>query len=79
MTYITAATTTTVASGVGILIQVNAALTGTITVQDGGVTKAIITNPTVGLPFKYYGFTGVVTIVTSATCDITVSQLQQIT
>ena len=76
MIYITTGTTTTVADQAnGILIQVNTALTGTITVKDGGVTKGIITNPTVGLQFRYYGFTGAVSLVTSTTCDITVSIL----
>lgn len=76
MIYITTATTTTLPTAPrGLLIQVNTALTGTITVNDGGVAKAVITNPTVGLQFRYYGFTGVVTLVTNATCDISVSIL----
>lgn len=76
MTYITTGTTTTIAdAAAGILIQNNAALTGTITVKDGGTTKAVISNPTVGLQFRYYGFNGAVTIVTSTTCDVTVSVL----
>lgn len=75
MIYITTGTTTTLPQVNGILIQVNAALTGTITINDGGVAKGIITNPTVGLQFRYYGFAGVPTIVTSTTCDITVSIL----
>lgn len=62
----------------GILVQVNAALTGTITVADGGVTKAVITNPGVGNMFKYYGFSGAVTITSSATCDVTVSVLNAV-
>lgn len=77
MVYITTATTTTVADGgYGLLIQVNAALTGTITVTDATVTKAIITNPTVGLQFRYLGFKGAIALVTNATCDITASVLQ---
>ena len=76
MIYITAATTTTVADQAnGIMIQVNAALTGTITVRNAGTTVAVITNPTVGSVFRYYGFTGAVSLVTSATCDITISIL----
>ena len=77
MTYITTAATTTVADrGVGLLIQVNAALTGTITITDGGVTKGIITNPTVGQQYRYYGFAGAIALVTNASCDITASVLQ---
>lgn len=75
MTYITTGATTSVGSPVGILITVNAALTGTITVTDATVTKAIITNPTVGSAFRYHGFGGAVAIVTSTTCDITVSSI----
>ncbi len=79
MIYITTGATTPIAAAAtGILIQVNASLTGTITVTDGGVTKAIITNPTVGLSFRYYGFTGAAAIVTSTTCDITVSILNTV-
>jgi hypothetical protein len=76
MIYITTATTTPVADrGNGILIQNNGALTGTITVKDGDTTKAIITNPAVGNQFRYYGFTGAISLITSASSDITVSIL----
>lgn len=81
MVYITAATTTTVASQAnGLLVQVNAALTGTITLAVGGTTFAVITNPTVGSSYRYSGLStkGAVTAVTSATCDITVSLLNKI-
>jgi len=76
--YITTATTTQVSGPAGkVFIQVNAALTGTITVIDGttGTTAnvAVITNPTVGSQYQYWGFTSGVRIVTSASCDITVS------
>jgi len=76
--YITTATTTQVAGACSkVVITVNAALTGTITVIDGttGTTAnvAIITNPTVGSRFEYTNFTEGVRIVTSATCDITVN------
>ena len=76
-TNITTATTTSVWTGKSkrVLIQVNAALTGTITVNDGtgGTTKATITNPTVGLQLEYWGLQTGVSIITSATCDISVS------
>lgn len=81
-TYITTGTTTQVYTVVGnqllsrVRIQVNAALTGTITVIDGtaGTTAnvAIITNPTVGQTYEYWDFQFGVRIVTSTTCDITV-------
>lgn len=77
--YITTATTTQVATGKAkrVLIQVNTALTGTITVIDGtaGTTAnvAVITNPPVGGRYEYWGFQNGVRIVTSATCDIAVS------
>lgn len=77
--YITTATTTQVTDSpvTKVFIQVNAALTGTITVIDGksGTTAnvAIINNPTVGSTYEYWDFTSGVRIVTSANCDITVS------
>lgn len=79
LSYITTGTTTQVTSVATrrIIIQVNAALTGSITVIDGttGTTAnvAIITNPTVGNNYQYWGFATGVRIVTSTTCDITVS------
>jgi len=73
--YITTGTTTTVSPRpvYSALIQVNAALTGTITVQDGSNTIAVITNPTVGLQFRYWGLQTSLVVVTSTTCDITVN------
>lgn len=52
-------------------IQVNAALTGTLTVKDGSTTIAIITNPAVGNLFEYGPFQGLATVTPSATTDIT--------
>lgn len=59
-------------------IQVNAALTGTITVSDETATAstpvvAVITNPTVGSVYEYWGLQNGLTVVPNATCDITVS------
>ncbi len=76
--YITTATTTQVGGACEeVLVQVNAALTGTITVIDGttGTTAnvAVITNPAVGSQFRYRDFQNGVRIVTNASCDITVS------
>ena len=77
--YITTGATTQVYTGQvkKLKIQVNAALTGTITVIDGtaGTTGnvAIITNPTVGSSFEYWGLQSGCRIVTSTTCDICVS------
>lgn len=74
MTYITAAAPATIGKVYGILIQVNTALVGTITITDDGVTKAVITNPSVQ-QLRYYGFSGSVVITPNATCDVTVSAL----
>lgn len=61
-----------------VLITVNAALTGTITVSDENGTSgtpivAVITNPTVGSQYEYWGFQTGVYVNPSTTCDITVS------
>lgn len=68
-----------------ILIQVNAALTGTITVTVAGSTQygtssatiATITNPTMGATFRYGGLQnqGAVSINPSGSCDISVTKL----
>jgi hypothetical protein len=77
-TYITTATTTQCETGAvpKILVTVNTALTGTITLIDGtsGTTanKGILTNPGVGV-YEYWDFANGVRVVTSATCDITVN------
>jgi hypothetical protein len=79
MVHITAATTNAVGSPRGILIQINLGWTGTITVSDAIGTQAIITNPVLGQQFKYYGFTGAVSVVTTGTTeDCTVSNLTQV-
>lgn len=83
---ITTGTATDIASqAYGILITVNAALTGTIITTTAGSTqygtaadtKGTITNPTVGNSFKYLGLNqaGKVIVTPSTTCDITVSVL----
>jgi len=80
MVYITASGATTVASAAnGLLVQVNAALAGTITLQAGGVTFAIISNPTVGSQYRYGGLSakGAITVNPSATTDITVTLLNK--
>lgn len=84
MKYITASGAVTVVPAVagsayatGLLITVNAALTGTITVADINGTQAIITNPAAGAAYRYYGLEGTVTVNPSATCDITVSVLNK--
>jgi hypothetical protein len=77
--YIVDTTTTQVWTGKArrVIVQVNAALTGTIKVIDntGGTTAnvATITNPGVGNIFEYLGFNTGVRIIASTTCDITVS------
>lgn len=80
MKYITGSGSTTVASSAnGLLIQVNTALTGTITLGAGGSTFAVITNPTVGSQYRYNGLRGqgAITVNPSATTDITVSFLNR--
>ena len=77
--YITDTTETNVATGASrkAIVQVNAALTGSIKVIDGtsGTTAnvATITNPTVGSRYEYWDFTSGVRIIASGACDITVS------
>ena len=60
-----------------VVVQVNAALTGSIKVIDNtsGTTAnvATITNPTVGSSYTYTDFTVGVRIIASGACDITVS------
>lgn len=81
MKYITASGSQTLVSAAdGLLVQVNAALTGTLTLATtNGSTFAIITNPTVGSQFRYNGLRGqgTVTINPSASCDVTVSFLNR--
>lgn len=77
--YITDNTATQVMTGPAFkaVLQVNAALTGSIKVIDNitGTTAnvATITNPAVGDRYEYYDFTSGVRIIASTTCDITVS------
>lgn len=71
-----------------ILIQCNAALTGSLTVTVAGDTNygtssgtiAVITNPTVGSTYQYGGLRtfGATSINVSATCDITVTPLKHL-
>lgn len=76
--HITDNTATNVANGPvkKALIQVNAALTGTITVYDaiGSATTpvvAVITNPTVGSQYQYNTLATGFKVTASTTCDIT--------
>lgn len=88
MVYITTAATYNIGKQSAIFIQVNAALTGTITVAALGDTQygtaaqtiAVITNPTVGSSFRYGGLHtyGQITIVNNATTDSTVTPLARI-
>ena len=70
--YTTSGSKNVAISGRKLTIQVNAALTGTITVGAAGATIAVITNPTVGSRFEYWDLVGQITVNPSATCDITV-------
>lgn len=58
-----------------VLIQVNTALTGTITVTDGSTAVAVITNPVAGNTFEYWTLKNNVTVNPSGVCDITVNVL----
>ena len=72
-------TTATVVLGSAVhkaAVQVNAALTGTITVYDsaGSATApvvAVITNPTVGSRYEFWNLATGFKVVASGTCDIT--------
>lgn len=80
MKYITASGSQTIETAAnGLLVQVNSALTGTLTLAIGGTTFAIVTNPTVGTQYRYNGLRGqgAITINPSATCDVTVSFLNR--
>jgi len=80
MKYITASGSQTIAANAnGLLVQVNTALTGTITLAAGGTTFAVITNPTVGSSYRYNGLRnqGAITVNPSTSCDITVSFLNR--
>lgn len=71
-----------------LLIQVNAALTGTITITAAGSSQygtssstiGTIMNPTVGSQFKYGGLQnqGAISINPSTTCDISVTKLNHV-
>lgn len=77
MIHITTAATYQAGAARGIILQFNTAMTGTATIADANGTQGIITNPTVGQAYKYYGFSGAVTVVTSATTDATISNLER--
>lgn len=77
MNYITTAATTTVGKAYGIRVEINKALTGTLTIADGGTTVAVIAATTGVTGKSYYGFTGVITVVNGSTEDVTVSTLNR--
>lgn len=77
MIHITSAATYQAGTARGIILQFNTGITGTATIADANGTQAIITNATVGQTYKYYGFTGAVTVVTSATTDATISNIER--
>lgn len=80
MKYITSSGSTTVATAAdGLLIQINKTATGTITLQAGGTTFAVIDTPLVGQQFRYNGLRGqgAITVNPSGTTDITVSFLNR--
>lgn len=73
--YITTAATLTLPKVYGVHLEINKATTGTITVTDGGSTVGIVAASTAAGGKDYWGLNGVVTIVNSATEDITVSTI----
>ncbi len=61
-----------------VLITVNAAMTGSITVSDETATAgtpvvAVITNPTVGSTYEYWDMKNGLCVNPSTTCDITIN------
>ena len=61
-----------------VIVQINAALTGSIVLSDETATAgtpliATITNPTVGLQFEYWDLKNGLSVNPSTTCDITVN------
>lgn len=76
MIYITTGATTTLPVTNGIRVNVNASLTGTITIKDAGTIIGVLTNPGI-ISMPYIGFAGIPTIVTSTTCDVTISMLNR--
>lgn len=77
MIYITTAATYTIERAYGIRVEINQPTTGTVTIADGGVTKAIIASSTSAGGKVYYGFTGAITIVNASAENITVSALNR--
>lgn len=77
MIRITSATTTTVGRCYGIRLEIATALTGTVTIADGNGTQAVLPVAAAASGKVYMGFTGSVTIVNTATEEITVSVLQR--
>lgn len=74
MIYISTATTTPITRAYGIHVEINATLTGTVTIQDNGSTVAVIAIGQTSSK-RYFGFTGPISIITSAADNITVSTL----
>lgn len=72
--YITTAATLTLGKVYGVRIEINKALTGTLTIADGATTVGVVAIAGTGSR-EMWGFTGSVTLVNSATEDITVSTI----
>lgn len=75
MKYITTAATNTIGPAYGLRVEINKALTGTVTIADADGTKAVIAASTAASGKVYYGFNGSVTVTNASTEDITVSIL----
>lgn len=87
-THLTVPSLTDIGQARAIFIQFNQALTGSVTVSTAGSTLygtpsgtvAVITNPTVGQPYRYGGLNGQgdISLSLSVTCDITVTKVNNI-
>lgn len=77
MTRITTAQTYTIGRCYGLRLEIATALTGTVTIADNNGTQAVLPIAAAAGSKVYYGFNGPVTVVTTATEEITVSVLNR--
>ncbi len=77
MIYITSAGTYTIGKAFGVRLNINQTTTGTVTIKDGSTTVGVLAIGATSAMKDYWGFTGSISIVTSATEDITVNILNR--
>lgn len=82
MIHVTGTAAINIPACAGIMITMNSAVTGTYTLVDGaGTTQAVITNPTVGGSFTYFGLissaASPATLTASVTGDATINILNR--